>query len=118
MLRIPLLAGEEFVVTETLVAEWGRAYPAVAIEQELRALREWAISNPTKRKRNGRAFCTRNLARTQEEGGSRRRGFNGNCGGIRDRTRDETGEPLPTYMLPVKFDADGNPYQPDVTGPR
>lgn len=116
VLRIPLLAGEEFVVTETLVAEWGRAYPAVAIEQELRALREWALSNPTKRKRNGRAFCTRNLARKQEEGGTRRNNNSNSSGGIRrnDPTRDENGEPIPPYLLPIKFDADGNPYRVDL----
>ncbi len=41
---------QEYPVTDKHVAEWAGLYPAVDIEQELRNIRGWNISNPSKRK--------------------------------------------------------------------
>ena len=68
VVEIPLLDGKSFRVTQSLVDEWSRTYPALDVLLELRGLREWCLSNPTRMKRNGRAFCTRNLSRKQEQG--------------------------------------------------
>ena len=65
-------AAGEYPVTDADIAEWHEAYPAVAIMQELREMRQWVISNPSKRKtpRGARAFITRWLAKEQDRGGN------------------------------------------------
>ena len=72
---IPVLGdgGSEAEVTEAMVAEWEAAFPAVDIRQQLRNMREWVLSNPTKRKtpRGVRRFITTWLAKEQDRGGSR-----------------------------------------------
>lgn len=48
-----LLTGKdnpEFQVTEKMVTEFTECYPAVDVEQELRNIKAWCISNPNKRK--------------------------------------------------------------------
>lgn len=64
---------EDYPITEADVNEWHEAYPAVPIMQELREMRQWAISNPTKRKtaRGMRRFITSWLEREQNRGGAR-----------------------------------------------
>lgn len=61
----------EFPITESQLAEWQELYPAVDIRQELRNMRGWCNSNPTKRKtRKGiLRFVTSWLAREQNRGG-------------------------------------------------
>jgi len=49
---------------------WKKAYPACDILLCLRQMREWLLSNPSKRKKNYRRFITNWLTRTQEKGGS------------------------------------------------
>jgi len=52
-------------------AGWRDAFPAVDVEQELRGMREWLLSNPTKRKSNYRKFITNWLSRQQDKGGTK-----------------------------------------------
>jgi hypothetical protein len=47
---ITLNDGTEFPITENQLTEFAALYPATDARQELRAMRAWAISNPTKRK--------------------------------------------------------------------
>ena len=49
-ITLPLNDGTEYPVTIEAMEECRRLYPAVDIEQELRNMRGWCISNPTKRK--------------------------------------------------------------------
>jgi hypothetical protein len=70
------------------IAKWIEAYPAVSVEQELKAMDAWTDANPTKRKtRRGVAkFCNSWLARAQDKGGSPMT----KQGGAVIRTRDMT----------------------------
>lgn len=47
---LPLNDGSDFPVTTEQVAEFADLYPAVDVMQELRNMRAWSITNPTKRK--------------------------------------------------------------------
>ena len=49
-ISLPLNTGSDFPVTERLVEEFRSAYPAIDVMGQLRAMRAWAMSNPTKRK--------------------------------------------------------------------
>ena len=55
---------------------WAELYPAVDIMQELRKMKGWLDSNPTKRKtkRGISRFINSWLARTQDNGGNRKQG--------------------------------------------
>ena len=66
--EIPLLAGKVFPVTDDLIAELSAANPAVDVKREALAARQWCLANPTKMKRNGRAFFLRWVQRAQESG--------------------------------------------------
>lgn len=70
---IPLSDKTEFPITQAQVEEFSDLYPAVNVLQELRAMRGWAIANPTKRKtRTGvLRFVNSWLAKEQDKGGSR-----------------------------------------------
>ena len=50
---------------------WNEAYPADNVELELKAMKEWLLSNPTKKKSNYRKFITNWLKRQQDRGGSK-----------------------------------------------
>ncbi len=50
---------------------WKDAYPACDIEHELKGMREWLLSNPSKRKSNYRKFITNWLSRQQDKGGTK-----------------------------------------------
>ena len=50
---------------------WKEAYPADNVELELKAMKEWLLSNPTKKKSNYRKFITNWLKRQQDRGGSK-----------------------------------------------
>lgn len=61
-------------VYESDIDEWKELYPAVDIIQELKKMKGWLDSNPTKRKtkRGINRFINSWLARTQDSGGSRK----------------------------------------------
>jgi len=62
----------EYPITRRQIDEWHSAYPAVAIMQQLRNMREWCLANPERRKtpRGVRAFIARWLAKEQDRGKS------------------------------------------------
>lgn len=66
---VPLVSGE-FEVTQCDIDEWVEAYPGVDVVQQLRAMRQWSLANPTKRKtaRGARRFIASWLNRQQNEG--------------------------------------------------
>ena len=67
---IPTNKNEEYPVTAEMIAEYARAYPAVDIRQQIRKMRAWAVSNPTKRKtKSGMPrFINAWLAKEQDSG--------------------------------------------------
>lgn len=72
-INLPLNDKSEFAVTETMIAEWSELYPAVDIKQELRKMKGWLDSNPTRRKTKSgiKRFITNWLAKSQDSGGSK-----------------------------------------------
>lgn len=70
-ISIPLISNEEFPIYQYHIDEWKTAYPAVDVLQALRAMRQWCLSNPRKRKteRGVRRFITGWLERLQNKGG-------------------------------------------------
>ena len=50
VLALPLNTNENFEICEQQVEEWKTLYPAIDVMQELRNIRGWNLSNPTKRK--------------------------------------------------------------------
>ena len=69
--NIPLISGEEHPIYKHDVEEWVLTYPAVNILQQLRNMRQWCLSNPTRKKtkRGVRRFITGWLERKQNKGG-------------------------------------------------
>ena len=67
---IPLVDGTEAAFTQAQVDDWGRAYPAVDVSQQLRQMRAWCIANPTRRKtaRGVEAFIVGWLTKEQNSG--------------------------------------------------
>ncbi len=66
--------GSEFAVTETMVEEWSKLYPAVDVKQDLRMMKGWIDSNPSRRKTRAgiKRFITNWLAKTQNSGGNKK----------------------------------------------
>jgi hypothetical protein len=59
-------------ITEEHFEEWGEAYPAVGITEELAKANQWLLSNPRKaRKTLWRKFITNWLNNVQQRGGTR-----------------------------------------------
>ena len=73
-ITLPLNTGEEHPVTAGDVEEYKELYPAVNVEQALRSMRGWLLSNPGKRKtaRGIRRFINSWLSREQDRGGNMR----------------------------------------------
>lgn len=67
-IRLPLISGEEFVVTRQYVEKLKKTYPAVDIEQAFLGMQDWLDSNPKNRKtpRGIKRFITGWLARAQD----------------------------------------------------
>jgi hypothetical protein len=72
VISIPLVDKTEYDIDAEQIAEWSESYPAVDVLQELRKAKEWAISNPTKKKtrRGIRKHLTGWLSGAQDKGGS------------------------------------------------
>lgn len=68
VIQLPLNTGDEFGVEEKLADEWKKLYPNVDVAQELREMRAWLITNPTRRKtkRGILRFCNSWLAGAQD----------------------------------------------------
>ncbi len=71
VIGIPLVDGTDYPITEKQIQEWGVAYPAVDVLQELREMRTWSQANPANRKtaRGVNAFVIRWLGKEQDKGG-------------------------------------------------
>lgn len=71
-ITLPLNDGTEHPVMQAEVLEWCGLYPAVDVRQELRNMRGWLLSNPTRRKtaRGINAFVVSWLQKEQNRGGS------------------------------------------------
>jgi hypothetical protein len=69
---------EEFPVSEAEVVAFAELYPATDVRQELRNMRAWAISNPTKRKTSSGMlrFVNAWLSKAQNSG---RNGWSGSA---------------------------------------
>ena len=75
LLTIPTnVNGKEYPVTQAFVDEMSELYPAVDAMAALRAMRGWALSNPTKRKtyKGMPRFINSWLAKEQDKGGKSR----------------------------------------------
>ena len=68
--ELTCVSGDPYPVTEADVAEWSTAFPAVDVPQQLAAMRQWLIANPTRRKtmRGMRKFVVTWLDRRQNAG--------------------------------------------------
>lgn len=75
VLLMPLVSGEEFIVTEDVIAGWQELYPAVDILQELRKMVGWLDANPKRKKtsRGIKRFITNWLSKEQDNGGYQNR---------------------------------------------
>lgn len=62
-----------YPITQQDIDEWSSLYPAVDVMQELRKMKGWCDSNPTKRKtsRGIKRFINSWLAREQDKGGAK-----------------------------------------------
>lgn len=67
---LPLNDKTEYPITEEAVREWARLYPAVAVIQQLRAMKGWLDANPRRRKTKSGIlrFVNSWLAREQDKG--------------------------------------------------
>lgn len=74
VITLPLNTDAEHPVPRADVDEWKTLYPAVDVEQQLRNIRGWLLSNPTRRKtqKGIRRFVTGWLAREQNRSGPAR----------------------------------------------
>ena len=70
VISLPLNDGTEYSIYQEQCHEWAGLYPAVDVIQQLRAMRGWLLSNPTKRKtkRGIERFITGWLSREQDKG--------------------------------------------------
>ena len=73
VITLPLNDKSEYAVLQSDVLEWQNLYPAVDIEQCLRNMRGWLLSNPKKRKtkRGIHRFITTWLQKEQDKGGTK-----------------------------------------------
>ena len=82
VIEIPIVGSGEptYAVTEDDLAEWTEAFPGVDVMQALRALRQWNLAKPSRRKtaRGVRAHIVSWLTRDQDRGpAARANGGNG-----------------------------------------
>lgn len=73
VIELPLNDGTMYPISQEQSQEWAGLYPAVDVIQQLRQMRGWLDSNPTRRKtkRGVSRFITNWLSREQDKGGSR-----------------------------------------------
>lgn len=50
VVEVPILGGKVYGVSQEMVSEWSKAYPAVDVQAELQKMRVWAMSNPNMQK--------------------------------------------------------------------
>lgn len=72
IIKLDLIGGEQYEVTDIYVKEMQDLYSGVDVEKELKRMKAWLLNNPTKRKtRKGiRRFINNWLSREQDKGGN------------------------------------------------
>lgn len=70
VIELPLNDGSEYGITEEQCREWAELYPSVNVQQQLRNMRGWLLSNKERRKtrRGINRFITNWLSREQDRG--------------------------------------------------
>lgn len=101
---IPLVDGTEAVFTQAQVDDWGRAYPAVDVAQQLRQMRAWCNANPTRRKtaRGVEAFIVGWLTKEQNSGRTSR-AVAGSVDPKHDREAADRADQRPQWALDAGF---------------
>lgn len=68
-IKLPLINGDDYLVTKEYVKELKELYPAVDVEQALRNMRGWLDSNPRNKKtpRGIKRFITGWISREQDK---------------------------------------------------
>lgn len=101
---IPLVDGTEATFTQAQVDDWGRAYPAVDVAQQLRQMRAWCNANPTRRKtaRGVEAFIVGWLTKEQNSGRPSK-AVAGSVGPKHDREAADRADPRPKWALDAGF---------------
>lgn len=86
VIKLPLVDGTEFGISEEKVSELSDLYPAVDVTQQLRNMRGWLLANPKNRKTNSgiMRFVTAWLSREQNS------------------ARKENTQPRPAYQKQTK----------------
>jgi uncharacterized protein YdaU (DUF1376 family) len=71
VVEVPVLGGKVYGVSQELVNEWSKAYPAVDVQAELQKMRVWAMSNPNMQKTSNGIprFVNAWLSKAQNEAG-------------------------------------------------
>lgn len=71
VVEVPILGGKVYGVSQEMVNEWSKAYPAVDVPGELHKMRVWSMSNPTKQKTSGgiARFVNAWLSKAQDQAG-------------------------------------------------
>ena len=71
VVEVPILGNKVYGVSQVMVDEWSKAYPAVDVQAELHKMRVWSMSNPTKQKTStGIArFVNAWLSKAQDQAG-------------------------------------------------
>lgn len=71
VVEVPILGGKVYGVSQEMVNEWSKAYPAVDVQAELQKMRVWAMSNPNMQKTSNGIprFVNAWLSKAQNEAG-------------------------------------------------
>lgn len=71
VVEVPILGGKVYGVSQEMVSEWSKAYPAVDVQAELQKMRVWAMSNPNMQKTSTGIprFVNAWLSKAQNEAG-------------------------------------------------
>lgn len=79
VIGLPTVSDGDYPVSESDIAEWASAFPAVDVPQQLAVARQWLIANPTRRKtkRGMRKFIVSWLDRRQNSGPAPQRSATG-----------------------------------------
>ena len=81
VISIPLagVGGKEGEVRQSDIDEWQKAFPAVNVAQEVAAIRQWNLANPTRRKTDAgyKKHIVSWLKKEQDKGPQLRMGFSG-----------------------------------------
>ena len=64
--KLPILGGGEYEVTESQIAKWQDAYPAIDVKQQVKAAHAWLDANKQNQKKDVKRFLNNWLSRNQD----------------------------------------------------